>query len=97
VAGLDPRLGASEPQGAFYCFVDLRPHGEGWSDGRRAEREAMERLLAAGIAVVPGSAFGESFAGYARLSFSTLSATAVSDGARRFGQALLSEAAIAAR
>jgi aspartate aminotransferase len=89
VANLDPRLGATEPQGAFYCFIDLRPHAPGWTDGRRAEREAMERLLAAGIAVVPGSAFGESFAGYARLSFSTLSAPAVADGARRFGQTLL--------
>ena len=89
VANLDERFGATAPQGAFYCFVDLRPFGEGWSDGRRAEKEATDRLLERGIAVVPGSAFGETFAGYARLSFSTLTGPAVADGAKRFGEALL--------
>ena len=32
----------------------------------------------AGIAVVPGSAFGKDFTGYARLSFSTLAAPVIS-------------------
>ncbi|HVU63814.1 MAG TPA: hypothetical protein VHC70_07550, partial [Phycisphaerales bacterium] len=57
-------------------------------DGLVAEREATERLFNAGVAVVPGSAFGEGFAGYARLSFSTMPGPQITDGARRFGEAL---------
>jgi aspartate aminotransferase len=97
VAGLDQRFNARAPEGAFYCFVDLRHIAPRWSDGRTAEREAMDRLLAAGVAVVPGSAFGEGFAGYARLSFSTMPAAQVADGARRFGEALWGDGAATSR
>jgi aspartate aminotransferase len=88
VAGLDARFNASAPQGAFYCFIDLRKVSPAWADGLVAEREATERLFNAGVAVVPGSAFGEGFAGYARLSFSTMPGPQITDGARRFGEAL---------
>jgi aspartate/methionine/tyrosine aminotransferase len=91
---LDPRLGATAPQGAFYCFIDLKACRREWVDGVRAEREAMAILINAGIAVVPGSAFGEMFTGHARLSFSTLTAKSVVDGAVRLNEALLGTSAI---
>lgn len=86
---LDPRLGAHAPQGAFYCFIDL---GAGRTDNAAArETEMVDRLMNAGIAVVPGSAFGSTFTGYARLSFSTLSAKVIADGAKRFNKVVLAE------
>jgi aspartate aminotransferase len=91
VAGLDPSLRASAPQGAFYCFVDLRDEQSGLSQVEataQAEQLAVDLLTTAGVAVVPGSAFGSDFAGYARLSYSTLSPAAITDGARRLGRAI---------
>ena len=41
------------------------------------------------LAVVPGSAFGSDFTGYARLSFSTLSAKVIAEGAKRFNKVVL--------
>jgi aspartate/methionine/tyrosine aminotransferase len=83
---LDPRLKAHAPEGAFYCFIKIGELGEG-----AAEAAAVERLMTAGIAVVPGSAFGVAFTGYARLSFSTLPVAQIEEGARRFNSVVLGE------
>ena len=49
------------PQGAFYFFLDFRPL-------KMSSVEICERLLdEAGVALVPGSAFGEQGEGFARL------------------------------
>jgi aspartate aminotransferase len=85
---LDPRLNAHAPEGAFYCFINLAAQAP---DPAAAEAAAVERLMQAGIAVVPGSAFGADFTGYARLSFSTLPAKQIEEGARRFNAVALGE------
>lgn len=87
--GLDPRLDAHPPEGAFYCFIDLAAHLGRGTDRRAGETEMVERLLHNGIAVVPGSAFGESFVGWARLSFSTLTPPVIKQGAERFNRVVL--------
>ena len=67
---LVPRLNAMGlktvvPQGAFYVFADIR--GTGLSD----EAFALRLLNDFAVAVVPGSAFGASGAGFVRLSYAT--------------------------
>ncbi len=86
---LDPRLNAHAPQGAFYCFIDLAAGKSGAA--AQVEAEMVERLIQSGIAVVPGSAFGADFTGYARLSFSTLPADVIAQGAKRFNRVILCE------
>jgi len=49
------------PQGAFYCFVNVK------SDG---EKFARELLLKENVAVVPGVAFGEEFRTFIRIAYS---------------------------
>lgn len=52
-----------EPHGAFYIFPDIRPTG-------LTDLEFSERLLAEErVAVVPGSAFGESGRGFVRICY----------------------------
>jgi aminotransferase len=52
-------------QGAFYAFPDISAFGVG-------DDELADRLLAeAGVALVPGSAFGPGGAGHLRLSYAT--------------------------
>src|SRR6185436_17908443 len=58
---LDPRLGAHAPEGAFYCFIHLAPPGLSETALAAHETSMVDRLMSAGIAVVPGSAFGKSF------------------------------------
>ena len=72
----------SSPDGAFYCFVDLNdyiPH----QDVDDRDKYLLDLLMENGIAAVPGSAFGEGYEGFVRLSFSTLSADLVAEGAKR--------------
>jgi len=52
-----------EPEGAFYCFPDVR------STGLDSEAFAQELLEEEHVAVVPGDAFGPSGAGYVRCSY----------------------------
>ena len=54
-----------EPEGAFYCFPDIR------STGLSSEDFAQGLLQAERVAVVPGDAFGPSGAGYVRCSYAT--------------------------
>lgn len=54
-----------EPEGAFYCFPDIR------STGLSSEDFAQELLREEHVAVVPGDAFGPSGAGFVRCSYAT--------------------------
>lgn len=54
-----------EPEGAFYCFPDIR------STGLDSETFAQDLLQEERVAVVPGDAFGPSGAGYVRCSYAT--------------------------
>lgn len=54
-----------EPKGAFYAFPSVRP------TGLSSEEFAEELLKEERVAVVPGSAFGESGEGYVRCCYAT--------------------------
>lgn len=54
-----------EPEGAFYCFPDIR------STGLSSEDFAQQLLEEEHVACVPGDAFGPSGAGYVRCSYAT--------------------------
>jgi aminotransferase len=54
-----------EPEGAFYCFPDIR------STGLTSEEFAQKLLMEEHVACVPGDAFGPSGAGYMRCSYAT--------------------------
>jgi aminotransferase len=58
-----PQLKLVPPQGAFYAFVNVK------ALGASSEAVAHDLLEKAGVAVVPGSAFGEYGEGYIRISF----------------------------
>jgi aspartate aminotransferase len=65
VAGLNdlPGISCQMPQGAFYVFPNITSLG-------RSSREAADWMLEeAGVALLPGSAFGEFGEGYLRLSY----------------------------
>lgn len=53
------------PQGAFYVFPDIR------STGKQSMQFATELLEAQNVAVVPGTAFGDSGEGFIRCSYAT--------------------------
>ncbi len=65
VAGLNaiPRVRCRVPQGAFYCFPNVRAFG------RPAAVIAEHLLEAAGVAVLPGTVFGRYGEGYLRVCF----------------------------
>jgi aspartate/methionine/tyrosine aminotransferase len=67
VEGLNsiPGITCQKPQGAFYVFPNTRAFGMSSAD------LADYLLEEAGVAVLPGSAFGEYGEGYIRLSYST--------------------------
>ncbi len=54
-----------EPEGAFYCFPNIR------STGLTSEEFAQRLLAEEHVACVPGDAFGPSGAGYLRCSYAT--------------------------
>jgi len=65
VEGLNriPGFRCRQPHGAFYAFPDISGTG-------RSARDLAERLLSeAGVACLPGTAFGSSGEGYLRISF----------------------------
>src|SRR3982075_3247128 len=58
-----PGVRCAKPQGAFYAFPNIEGTG-------LDERELAERLLTeAGVAVLPGTAFGEAGKGFIRLAY----------------------------
>ena len=67
VAGINaiPGLSARTPEGAFYLFVNVR------GSGLTSERFAMRLLEEGRVALSPGSAFGPSGEGYARISYAS--------------------------
>ena len=73
-----PGVRCAKPQGAFYAFPNIEGTGFG-------ERELAERLLTeAGVAVLPGTAFGEGGKGFIRLAY-TQSEDELTDGLNRIG------------
>ncbi len=60
-----PNVEASRPAGAFYAFADF-------SAVERSSVKMVQRLIAeAGVAGIPGSAFGQHGEGYVRFSFAS--------------------------
>jgi aspartate/methionine/tyrosine aminotransferase len=58
-----PGMRCARPQGAFYAFPNIEGTGLG-------ERELADRLLnEAGVAVLPGTAFGHAGKGFIRLAY----------------------------
>ncbi len=60
-----PGVSCVEPRGAFYAFANFSAYDK---DSFRLANYLLEK---AGVAVVPGAAFGEEGEGYIRLSFAT--------------------------
>ena len=74
-------LSCFEPQGAFYCFPRI-------SDTGLSSDEFANRLLEAEkVAVVPGSAFGDSGEGFIRCSYA-YSIADIQEALRRIGSFL---------
>src|SRR3989475_2913741 len=71
-----PGVRCTRPQGAFYAFPNIEGTGFG-------ERDLAERLLTeAGVAVLPGTAFGDAGKGYIRIAY-TQSEDELSRGLQR--------------
>ncbi len=70
-----------EPEGAFYVFPDIRAYG--LSSAEFCERLLMEYK----VAVVPGTAFGDSGEGFVRISYA-YSLDHISEALERIGQML---------
>jgi aspartate/methionine/tyrosine aminotransferase len=73
---LSPLFGGAlyRPEGAFYLFLNLSGLIPDAPAGQKASDFVLQRFLDQGIAVVPGTAFGdERFAHHVRLSFSGVS------------------------
>ena len=60
-----PGLSARLPEGAFYLFANIR------GSGLRSEEFARRLLEEVHVALSPGSAFGPSGEGYARISYAS--------------------------
>jgi len=60
-----PMISCLSPQGAFYAFINIKKLNQKSWDG------ASKWLREAGVATVPGSAFGKEGEGYLRISFAT--------------------------
>ena len=74
-----PGMRCARPQGAFYAFPNIQGTGFG-------ERELADRLLAeAGVAVLPGTAFGHAGAGFIRIAY-TQSEEELGRGLQRIGE-----------
>jgi aspartate aminotransferase len=83
VAGLNamPGVHCEAPQGAFYAFPNVQGTG-------RDERELAEELLErAGVALLPGTAFGPAGAGFLRLAYTQAEAD-LRTGLERMGNYL---------
>ncbi len=68
-----------EPEGAFYCFPDIR------STGLSSEEFAETLIHEESVAVVPGDAFGPSGAGFVRCSYATAD-DQIAEAVRRIDQ-----------
>ncbi len=86
-----PEVDYVQPDGAFYVFFRI----DGWFDETRPDSVAFCRWLIekAGVALVPGSAFGDDR--YVRLSYAASDA-AITAGIERLAEALASSSATGA-
>lgn len=83
-----PGITCNSPEGAFYVFADFSArYGRSSGDGIINSSLAMAGYLLedAGLALVPGSAFGED--GFLRISFAT-SMKNITSGIKRLGEAI---------
>jgi aspartate/methionine/tyrosine aminotransferase len=78
LAGL-PGLEVLQPEGTFYLFLDVS------GLGAPSATVAAELLDREGLAVTPGSAFGEAGEGYLRISFAAAE-SAIDECCRRLGR-----------
>jgi aspartate/methionine/tyrosine aminotransferase len=78
-----PGVSCRMPAGAFYAFPNVKAFG------RRSSELADLLLDQAGVAVLPGSSFGQYGEGYLRLSYAT-SPENIQEGLKRMGLALSS-------
>lgn len=76
-----PGLSCQCPEGAFYIFINAKPLS------MSSEELAGYLLESAGIALVPGSVFGESGEGYLRMSFAN-SYENIVEGTKRLADAV---------
>ena len=67
-----------EPEGAFYCFPDIRP------TGLTSEEFAQQLITEEKVAAVPGHAFGPSGEGFLRCSYATAYAK-IEEAVQRIG------------
>lgn len=76
-----PGFRCRKPQGAFYAFPNIRATG-------MSSAELADFLLEkAGVALLPGTAFGQYGEGFLRLSYAT-SVEKIEEGLRRIGEVL---------
>jgi len=76
-----PGVTCHRPLGAFYVFPNIQATGQD-------ERDLANRLLMeGGVAVLPGTSFGDGGKGYLRLSYAT-SIDQIEEGVRRIGVVL---------
>jgi aspartate aminotransferase len=74
----------TRPEGAFYVFPNLAGLVPEPVGGERVSDVIVQRFLDHGIAVVPGTAFGdESYARHVRISFSGVSDAVLTAGLDR--------------
>jgi aspartate/methionine/tyrosine aminotransferase len=83
---ISPEFRPSNPAGAFYTFVDFNSF---ILEGVDKDYHISKLLMENGIAVVPGSAFGEGYEGFARLSFSTMTPAVIRNGCARLNSLFL--------
>lgn len=76
-----PGVKCQKPQGAFYVFPNIKDFG------RTSHALADQILEEGGVALLPGSAFGEYGEGYLRLSYAT-SVETIHRGLERIGEVL---------
>jgi aspartate/methionine/tyrosine aminotransferase len=79
-----PGMRCARPQGAFYAFPNIEGTGFG-------ERDLADRLLSeAGVAVLPGTAFGAAGKGFIRLAY-TQSEAELKNGLDRIAEFIRKE------
>ncbi|MEK6926709.1 MAG: pyridoxal phosphate-dependent aminotransferase [Nanoarchaeota archaeon] len=71
------------PGGAFYFFLDLNSRLPKNLKDEEKDQFVQEKFLSNGVAVVPGSAFGEGYQGWIRLSYSGMNRSKVEEGCHK--------------
>ncbi len=78
------------PSGSFYFFLNLNGHVPAAPDGLAQEEFVLRRFLDAGVAVIPGPAFGVSgYRNHVRLSFSGIEEEALGRALERIASQVL--------